>query len=119
MAHEGEPMSERVKHPGTGLLLVIGVALLVLTTVTYLLHELPHGAWSLPVALGIAAVKGVLIALWYMHLTEQRGSNALVPLTAVIFVVVVLVVVVIETGQRIKPTIPPGPFKVEPHPENP
>lgn len=112
-------MERREKRVGTGWLLGVGVALLVLTTVTYVLHGLPHGAWSLPVALGIAVVKGVLIALWYMHLKEQRGSNALVPLTAVIFLVVVLVVVVIETGQRIKPTIPPGPFNMEPHPESP
>lgn len=106
-------MERREKRVGTGWLLGVGVALLVLTTVTYVLHGLPHGAWSLPVALGIAGVKGGLIGVWYMHLNEQRGSNALVPLTAVIFVVVLLVVVVIETSQRIRPAIPPGPFKLE------
>jgi cytochrome c oxidase subunit 4 len=51
-----------------------------------------------------------------MHLAEQRGSNALVPLTAVVFVVVLLVLVVIETNQRFKPTIPPGPFEETPSP---
>jgi len=109
-------MAGSPKHAGTGFLLWIGAALLVLTTVTYLLHKLPHGAWSLPVALGIAAVKGVLIAAWYMHLAEQRGSNALVPLTAVVFVGVLLALVVIETHERFKPTIPPGPFPETPSP---
>ncbi|XXF78113.1 cytochrome C oxidase subunit IV family protein [Myxococcaceae bacterium GXIMD 01537] len=104
---------ERARHLGTGGLLVIGVVLLGLTTLTYGLHRLPHGAWSLPVALLIAGVKAGMIVLWYMHLVEQRGSHALVPLTAVVFVAVLLVVVVLETHQRFRPTIPPGPFRTE------
>lgn len=108
-----ESTRERMRHPGTGLLLGIGVALLVLTTVTYLLHELPHGAWSLPVALGIAAVKSVLIGLWYMHLLEQRGANGLVGLVAVVFVGVLLVLTVVETRMRFRPAMPPGPFQTE------
>lgn len=113
MAREGESTAEHVKHPGTGFLLVIGVVLLALTTLTYLLHKLPHGSWSLPVALLIAAAKAVLIVLWYMHLLEQRGSNGLVLLTAIIFVAVLAVVTVIETNARFQPTVPPGPFRTE------
>ncbi|NVJ26592.1 MULTISPECIES: cytochrome C oxidase subunit IV family protein [Myxococcus] len=109
-----------VEEPGRRLsvsgVLVVGVGLLALTALTYLLHTLPHGAWSLPVALFIAGVKGVLIALFYMHLREQRGSNALVLLTSVVFVAVLLAVCVLETLTRFAPTIPPGPFPVEPLP---
>ncbi|WP_233610002.1 MULTISPECIES: cytochrome C oxidase subunit IV family protein [Corallococcus] len=93
--------------------LVVGVVLLALTALTYGLHRLPHGAWSLPVALLIAAAKGLLIALFYMHLREQRASNGLVLITSVVFVAVLLAICVLETRTRFRPTIPPGPFPVE------
>jgi cytochrome c oxidase subunit IV len=95
-----------------GVLLVGGV-LLALTALTYGLHTLPHGAWSLPVALLIAGAKGLLIALFYMHLREQRASTGLVLITSVVFVAVLLTVCVLETRTRFRPTIPPGPFPVE------
>ncbi|NOK33711.1 cytochrome-c oxidase [Corallococcus exercitus] len=98
---------------GVAGVLVVGAVLLALTTLTYLLHKLPHGAWSLPVALLIAGAKGLLIALFYMHLREQRASNGLVLITSVVFVAVLLTVCVLETRTRFRPTIPPGPFPVE------
>lgn len=115
MAGEGivEKSGRRLGVPGV---LLVGGVLLALTGLTYVLHTLPHGAWSLPVALVIAGVKGVLIALFYMHLREQRGSNALVLLSSVVFVAVLLAICVLETHTRFAPTIPPGPFPVEPLP---
>ena len=53
----------------------VAIALWALTALTYALSRLPHGAWSLAVALGIAAVKATLIVLFYMHWVEQRGSK--------------------------------------------
>ncbi|WP_244239115.1 cytochrome C oxidase subunit IV family protein [Corallococcus carmarthensis] len=111
---------DAVERPGRQLgvagVLAVGGVLLALTALTYLLHRLPHGAWSLPVALLIAGAKGLLIALFYMHLREQRASNGLVLLTSVVFVAVLLTVCVLETRTRFRPTIPPGPFPVEPLP---
>ncbi|QAT89146.1 putative cytochrome c oxidase subunit IV [Corallococcus coralloides] len=108
---------DAVEKPGRELsvasVLVVGAVLLALTALTYGLHKLPHGAWSLPVALLIAAAKGLLIALFYMHLREQRASNGLVLLTSVVFVAVLLAVCVLETRTRFRSTIPPGPFPVE------
>ncbi|MFB1480605.1 cytochrome C oxidase subunit IV family protein [Corallococcus sp. RDP092CA] len=98
---------------GVGGVLVVGGVLLALTALTYGLHTLPHGAWSLPVALLIAGAKGLLIALFYMHLREQRTSNGLVLVTSVVFVAVLLTVCVLETRTRFRPAIPPGPFPVE------
>ncbi|WP_233612228.1 cytochrome C oxidase subunit IV family protein [Corallococcus sp. AB045] len=108
---------DAVEKPGRQLgvagVLVVGVVLLLLTALTYGLHKLHHGAWSLPVALLIAGAKGLLIALFYMHLREQRASNGLVLVTSVVFVAVLLAVCVLETHTRFRPTIPPGPFAVE------
>ncbi len=52
--------------------------LLVLTTATLLLSFVPLGAFHVPVALAIAAGKSVLIALFFMHLVEQRHTNWMV-----------------------------------------
>ncbi|RKG57083.1 cytochrome-c oxidase [Corallococcus sp. AB011P] len=113
----GPVAEDAVEKPGRQLgvvgVLVVGVVLLLLTALTYGLHKLHHGAWSLPVALLIAGAKGLLIALFYMHLREQRASNGLVLVTSVVFVAVLLAVCVLETHTRFRPTIPPGPFAVE------
>ncbi|WP_347402550.1 cytochrome C oxidase subunit IV family protein [Corallococcus macrosporus] len=111
MAEDAVEKPER--QLGVAGVLVVGAVLLALTALTYLLHRLPHGAWSLPVALLIAGAKGLLIALFYMHLREQRASNGLVLLTAVVFVAVLLAVCMLEVRTRFRPTIPPGPFPVE------
>ncbi len=91
-------------------LLLVGLSLLLLTTLSFGLAQLPLGGAALPVALGIALVKSVLIALFFMHLREQRGSNALVFGTAVFFVLLLLAGAVLETATRFQPTVPPGPF---------
>lgn len=111
MAEEAVEKPERQLSVAS--VLIVGVALLVLTALTYGLHKLHHGAWSLPVALLIAAVKSLLIALFYMHLREQRTSNGLVLVTSVVFVAVLLTVCILETRTRFRPAIPPGPFPVE------
>ena len=49
--------------------------LLVLTTLTLGLSFLDLGAFAVPVAMTIAASKSVLIALFFMHLIEQRTTN--------------------------------------------
>lgn len=51
------------------------VALLVLTTVTLLLSFVELGAWTGVVTVGIALVKSTLIALFFMHLIEERVSS--------------------------------------------
>ena len=91
-------------------LLGVGLALLVLTTTSFGIAHLPLGSAALPVALSIAAIKSLLIALFFMHLLEQRASNALVFGTAVFFLVLMLGVTLLETATRFEPTVPPGPF---------
>src|SRR5437588_9125285 len=47
---------------------IVFAALLSLTLTTYLLSGAELGAWEIPVALGIATVKSVLVVLFFMHL---------------------------------------------------
>jgi cytochrome c oxidase subunit 4 len=52
--------------------------LLVLTLTTYLVAGAPLGVWHVPVALGIAVVKAVLVALIFMHLIQSSKLTWLV-----------------------------------------
>jgi cytochrome c oxidase subunit IV len=58
---------------------VVTVALLLLTGVTIGVAFLPLGPWHSPVALGIAAIKAVLVALIFMHL---HSAPSMIRLTA-------------------------------------
>ena len=54
---------------------VTGAALLGLLAVSLVTAELPLGRAGLPVALGIAAVKVMLVAIFFMHLrTSSRTA---------------------------------------------
>lgn len=53
--------------------LVVYVVLLVLLVVTVAVAELHLGAWTPVVALSIAVVKGLVIALYFMHLRYEPG----------------------------------------------
>lgn len=88
----------------------VGVVLLVFTTASFLLSRLPLGAAALPVALGIATVKAVLIAWFFMHLVEQKKSDALAIATALVMLGTLLTFTLLEVGTRFAPSVAPGPF---------
>ncbi len=69
-------MTERVTFPVTYLL--VCAALLVLTFATYEAAFLNLGVWQTVVALGIAAVKAILIVLYFMHARYSTGITRVV-----------------------------------------
>ncbi len=69
-------MTERVTYPVT--YLVVCLALLVLTFATYEAAFMNLGPWHTIVALGIAAVKAILIALFFMHARYSTGITRVV-----------------------------------------
>ena len=54
------------------------IALLILTAITVWAAGFDFGAGNVWVALGIAALKGSLVALFFMHLRWDRPFNAIV-----------------------------------------
>lgn len=74
--------------------------------------EAAPGVWAVPVALGIALCKAVLIAFFFMHLVERPGGPRLVIGTAGVFVGILVGLVLAEAAARAWPTLPPGPFPV-------
>ncbi len=69
-------MTEKVTSPITYLL--VCAALLVLTFGTYEAALLDLGPWHTVVALSIAAVKAILIALFFMHARSSTGMTRVV-----------------------------------------
>lgn len=70
----------------------IYVSLLLLTTLTVLLSTQAHlGRWELPVALGIATTKTVLVGLFFMHLIHSnRLTWVIIAGGALFFMVMIL-----------------------------
>ncbi|HVG59757.1 MAG TPA: cytochrome C oxidase subunit IV family protein [Hyalangium sp.] len=98
---------------GYGKALLVGVALLALTTLSYGLSRLHLGNWGLVVALAIAAIKVSLVAFFYMHLSERSGGPRLVFATAGLFVVILIGLILVEASDRPAAVMPPGPFSIE------
>jgi cytochrome c oxidase subunit 4 len=101
---------EKIEHHShVGRYLAVLVALLVLTLLTYGLSRFHiPGGWGVVVALGIASVKGTLVALFFMHLWDQRGANRLVFVTSLVFVALLIGLTLSDNATRFPLSNPPG-----------
>jgi cytochrome c oxidase subunit 4 len=110
---------ERIEHHShAGRYTAVWIALLVFTIGTWLVAKIQiPGGWSVTVALAIAIVKGALVALFFMHLWDQRGANRLVFVTCLVFVALLIGFVVIDYTTRWPLANPPGSPGALPAPE--
>lgn len=88
---------------------IVWIALLALTLGTWGLarFHIP-GVWGVAVALGIAAGKSALVALFFMHLWDQRGANRLVFVTSLVFVALLVGLTLSDNATRFPLSNPPG-----------
>jgi cytochrome c oxidase subunit 4 len=104
VAHSGEH-----GHSHTTRYAIVWAALLALTFLTYGLSRLHiPGGWGVVVALGIAASKGSLVALFFMHLWDQQGANRLVFVTSLVFVALLVGLTLLDNATRFPLANPPG-----------
>jgi cytochrome c oxidase subunit 4 len=80
-------------------LLGTAAALLLLTALTVAVARVNLGAGSVAVALGIAAVKASLVALFFMHLKYEHRFHVVVLAGAVLFAVLFGSFVLFDTSQ--------------------
>jgi cytochrome c oxidase subunit 4 len=73
-----------------GVLVTVLLSLLVLTFLTVVATWFDFGSWNTWIAIGIATVKAMLVALFFMHLAYDRPFNAIVLLTTLLFVTLFL-----------------------------
>jgi cytochrome c oxidase subunit 4 len=79
-------------------------ALLVLTIVTVAASRFDFGSANVVIAILIATVKASLVALFFMHLRHDSPVNAIVFLSALLFLAFLLILCIIDINSRYKPT---------------
>jgi cytochrome c oxidase subunit IV len=88
--------------------LIVWLALLALTALSFLFSLAHLGAVDIVVALVIAVIKSLLVVLVFMHLAEERFSVGIVPMVAVFFFLLLGSLVVTDVVTR--RTFPRGPM---------
>ncbi len=79
----------------------IYVLLLLLTALTVYLATQGHlGVWEIPVALGIATAKTVLVGLYFMHLIHSNRLTILIVLAGVLFLVIMVMLTLTDYWTR-------------------
>ncbi len=84
-ADDGRPRPTVGHMVPVRVLLTIAITLLVLTWVTVAVSWYDLGQLNLVVALGIAVIKGSLVALYFMHLRYDRPINAIILVSSLVF----------------------------------
>ena len=96
-------------HSHVGRYALVWVALVVFTFLTWGVSKVHvPGGWHVGIALLIAAVKGGLVALFFMHLWDQQGSNRLVFLISLSFVALFVGLTLLDNATRFPLANPPG-----------
>jgi len=80
-------------------LVAVFAVLIVLTGLTVAAAGVDLGPAHLTVALGIATVKATLVALYFMHLRYDSPFNALVFVTALVFLALFLSLTMLDTAE--------------------
>lgn len=70
--------------------LLVFLALLGLTVLTYVTGKQHLGAWALPLALAIASTKAGLVMAFFMHLQDTRGGALVAMFVSCILIVTLL-----------------------------
>jgi cytochrome c oxidase subunit 4 len=95
-------------HSHVGRYLLVWAALMVLTATTWGLSTIHiPGSAGVAVALGIASLKGALVALFFMHLYDQKGPNRLVFVTSLVFVALLVLLTLLDNSTRFPLANPP------------
>jgi cytochrome c oxidase subunit IV len=90
-----------------GVLATVWGALLVLTVITVAVAGVDLGRFNLEIALAIATVKASLVLLYFMHMRYDRPVNAIVFVTALLFVALFVSLALLDT-RAYEPDLIPG-----------
>ena len=79
------------------LLLATFGALVVLTVITVVVSTLGLGTWEIWATLGIATMKGTLVAMFFMHLLYDRPFHAVIVVFCLCFVLLFLGLTIMDS----------------------
>ena len=80
------------------------LALVALSVLTFGLSYLHLGGWSVALAMGIAAVKAALIALFFMHLREHGTADRAAVILGVVLALLLIGFVAADVATRTRLT---------------
>jgi cytochrome c oxidase subunit IV len=87
-------------------------ALLLLTVITVAAAGFNFGSGNVVIALGIATIKATLVALFFMHLRQDKPINAVIAVSGFLFLGLFLMFCLSDLQTRENPQ--PGTLKVVP-----
>ena len=90
--------------------LLVWIALLALTVLSFAMSLLHLGTVDVAVALVIAVVKTALVLLFFMHLIGERFSTMIMPLLAAFFMLLLLGLVITDVRSRMTFPKAPAPY---------
>ncbi len=95
--HAENPKAEAVKYT------ITLVALLILTAITVGASYINFGSGNVVIALFIATVKGIIVALIFMHLLHDKPVNAIIAVAGFLFLGIFLMFDFIDVTTRTNP----------------
>ena len=95
--HAENPKAEAAKY------VVTLVALLILTAITVGASYINFGSGNVVIALTIATIKGVIVALIFMHLLHDKPVNAVIAVAGFIFLGIFLLFDFLDVDSRTNP----------------
>ena len=95
--HADNPKAEVVKYT------ITLVALLILTAITVGASYISFGSGNVVIALAIATVKGIIVALIFMHLMHDKPVNAVIAVAGFIFLGIFLLFDFLDVSSRTDP----------------
>jgi cytochrome c oxidase subunit 4 len=82
------------------LYLGIGIALIILTVITYTVAQIDLGPYNLVVAMLIAMTKALLVALFFMHLLYDNKLYMIIFSIGLIFIAIFIIFTMFDTMRR-------------------
>lgn len=89
-------------HDHSGIYLRILILLLILTAITVGASYIDFGSGNVAIALFIASVKAILVALFFMHLKDDKPVNAIIAIAGFIFLGIFIMFDLIDFNTRVK-----------------
>ncbi len=102
-------MTEHVKEPTARSLVLTLTALLLLAALSLVLSRLDLGVLSYPVALGIAVLKAVLVAVFFMEILHEAAATHLAIGAGLSLFALLLTLLVADIVTRTVPPLGPPP----------
>ncbi|OGC95750.1 MAG: hypothetical protein A2W25_08960 [candidate division Zixibacteria bacterium RBG_16_53_22] len=80
--------------------LSVGLALFILTALTVTISKIHLGPWNAIVALGIASFKGLLVALFFMHLLYDKKIYMIIVSVALVMLAILIALTMADILRR-------------------